>query len=208
MSQGELITGISQEAAGEMQRVLDEAARVARERRESAEKEASGIREEARRKASEQSQTLARQIASGAAMEVKRIGLRMREQAARRVLEQVRLRLKQMISSPEYRGVLVDWLTEAALGLSLPEAAVNASAAELPLIDEALLTEVQDRVRGLTGKQVRLYRADTGPLAGQGVVLQGRDGRLAYNNQVSTRLMRMETEVRRVMDETLWKNES
>ncbi len=208
MSQGELITGISEEAAGEIQRILDEAARAAQERRESAEKQARDIREEALRKAGEQSQVLARQIASAGTMEVKRIGLRMRDQAGRQVLEQVRSQLRQMIDSAEYRGVLIDWLTEAAIGLSLPEAAVNASAAELPLIDEALLTEVQNRVRELTGKQVRLYRADTGPLTGQGVVLQGRDGRLAYNNQVSTRLMRIETEIRKVMDETLWKNES
>jgi vacuolar-type H+-ATPase subunit E/Vma4 len=97
---------------------------------------------------------------------------------------------------------------EAAMGLSLPEAVVNASAAELALIDERLLSEVQERVSELTGRKVRLFKSKADPLVGQGVMLVGREGRLAFNNQVSTRLLRRQTEIRKKIHEILWKKES
>jgi vacuolar-type H+-ATPase subunit E/Vma4 len=208
VSQGELIAGIAQDAEAEVRRMLDEASKAAQERRDATEKQASGILEEARRKAEEQARNLSRQIASTAKMEVKRIGLRVREQATRMVIEQVRSRLAQMIGSPEYREALIGWIVEAAMGLSLPEAEVNASAAELALIDERLLSEVQERVSELTGRKVRLFKSKADPLVGQGVMLVGREGRLAFNNQVSTRLLRRQTEIRKKIHEILWKKES
>ena len=208
MSQGELIAGIAQDAEADARRVLEEASKAAQERREGTEKQASAILDEARRKAEEQAKNISRQIASTAKMEVKRIGLRVREQATRLGIEQVRSRLAQMIGSPEYREALIGWLVEAAIGLSLPEAAVNACPAELALIDERLLSEVQERVLELTGRKVRLFKSDADPLVGQGVVLIGREGRLAFNNQISTRLLRRQTEIRKIIYETLWKKES
>ncbi len=208
MSQGELIAGIAQDAAAEAQRLLEEASKAARERREATEKQASAILEEARLKAEEQGRNLSRQIASAAKMEVKRIGLRVREQATRMVIEQVRSTLAGMIGSPEYREALIGWIVEAAMGLSLPEAEVNASAAELELIDERLLAEVQEQVSQLTGRKVRLFKSKADPLVGQGVVLVGKEGRLAFNNQISTRLLRRQTEIRKKIHEILWKRES
>lgn len=208
MSQGELIAGIAQDAEAEARRMLEDASKAAQERREAAEKQVAVILDEARRKAEEQAGSLSRQIASAAKMEVKRIGLRVREQATRLVIERVRSRLAQMIGGPEYREALIGWLVEAAIGLSLPEASVNASPAELALIDERLLAEVQERVLELTARKVRLFKSDADPLVGQGVVLVGREGRLAFNNQVSTRLLRRQTEIRKIIHEVLWKKES
>jgi vacuolar-type H+-ATPase subunit E/Vma4 len=208
MSQGELIEGIAQDAAAEARRLVEEAEKAAAERRQAAERQATDILGEAGRKSSEQAASLKRQAASTAKMQTKRIALRVREQAARQVLEQVRLRLARMIGAPEYRQVLLDWIVEAAIGLGLPEATVNASAPELPLLEQGLLEEAERRVRELTGREVRLSRAEGDPLAGQGVVLVGRGGRLAYNNQVSTRLLRRQTEIRKMIYDGLWTKES
>jgi vacuolar-type H+-ATPase subunit E/Vma4 len=208
MSQGGLIEGIAQDAQAEAQRLVEEAEKAAAERRQAAERQAAEILGEARRKAAEQAAGVKRQAASAAKMQTKRIALRVREQAARQVLEQARLRLAQMIGTPEYREVLLGWIVEAAIGLGLPEATVNASSPELPLLEGGLLEEAQRRVRELTGREVRLTRADGDPLAGQGVVLVGRGGRLAYNNQVSTRLLRRQTEIRKMIYDGLWTKES
>ena len=208
MSQGELIEGIAQDAAAEAGRILAEAEKSAAERRQAAVRQAEGILTEARRKAVEQAENLKRQLASAAKMEVKRIGLRVREQAIRQVLAEARARLEQLQAAPEYAGILAGWIAEAAVGLGLPEAAVNASAAELAAIGGPLLEEAERRVRESTGRTVRLARATGDPLPGQGVVLLGREGRLAYNNQVATRLLRRQTEIRKLIYDTLWKNES
>jgi len=208
MSQGELIEGIAQDAAAEGRRLEEEAEKAGAERRESSRRQAEGILEEARRKAAAQAEALRRLAASTAKMEVKRIGLRVREQAAREVLDQAREHLERLCGSPEYREVLLGWIVEAAVGLGLPEASVNASARELPLLDAGLLAEAQRRVRELAGRTVSLTRTEGVPLAGQGVVLTGRGGRLAYNNQVSTRLLRRQTEIRKMIYDGLWTKES
>ncbi len=208
MSQGGLIEGIAQDAQAEAQRLVEEAEKAAAERSQAAAQQTAEILGEARRKSEEQAAGVKRQAASAAKMQTKRIALRVREQAARQVLEQARLRLAQMIGTPEYRQVLLGWIVEAAIGLGLPEATVNASAPELPLLEEGLLEEAGRRVRELTGRELRLIRAQGDPLPGQGVVLVGRGGRLAYNNQVSTRLLRRQTEIRKMIYDGLWTKES
>ena len=208
MSQGGLIEGIAQDAAAEARRLVEEAEKAAAERREATARQTQAILEEARSKAAEQGQGVRRQAASSAKMETKRIALRVREQAARLVLEQARERLARLVGSPEYREVLLGWIVEAAIGLGQAEAAVNASARELPLLDPALLAEAEKRVQELGGRAVRLVKAEGEPLAGQGVVLVARGGRLAYNNQVSTRLLRRQTEIRKMIYDGLWTKES
>jgi vacuolar-type H+-ATPase subunit E/Vma4 len=208
VSQGGLIEGIAQDAAAEARRLVEEAEKAAGERREATARQAQDILEEARRKSAEQAQNVRRQAASTAKMEAKRIGLRVREQAARQVLEQARERLAGLIGTPEYREVLLGWIVEAAVGLGQAEAAVNASARELPQLDSRLLAEAQRRVQELTGREVRLSRAEGEPLAGQGVVLVARGGRLAFNNQVATRLLRRQTEIRKMIYDSLWTKES
>lgn len=206
MSQGGLIEGIAQDAEAEAGRILAEAEKSAAERQQAAAQQAEGILEEAARKAAEQAEGLKRQIASAEKMEVKRIGLRVREEAIRQVLERTRARLEGLLGTPEYAEVLTAWIAEAAVGLGLPEATVHASAAEMPAVDQRLLAEAQARVLESTGRGVRLTRGE--PLPGQGVVLVGREGRLAYNNQVSTRLLRLQTQIRKAIYEALWKSES
>jgi vacuolar-type H+-ATPase subunit E/Vma4 len=208
MSQGGLIEGIAQDAQAEARRLVEEAEKAAAERRAASARQAAEILEEARRKAGEQAAGLKRQAASTAKMETKRIALRVREQAARQVLEQARAKLEGMIAWPEYREILLGWIVEAAIGLGQPEAAVNASAPELPLLDQGLLAEAERRVQALGGRAVRLSRLEGEPLTGQGVVLVGRGGRLTYNNQVSTRLLRRQTEIRKMIYDGLWTKES
>lgn len=203
----QLISGIAQDVDAEAQRILAEARRAAEERGASAQRQMAAILEEARRKAVEQAEALRKQVVSGTRMETKRIALRVREQAIRLVLEQVRARVEALIGAPEYREVLIGWIVEAAVGLNLPEAGVNASAREVPLLDEGLLAEAERKVLELTGRTVRLSKAQSPLLVAQGVVLTAKDGRLAFNNQVSTRLLRYQTEIRKAIYNELWKNE-
>jgi vacuolar-type H+-ATPase subunit E/Vma4 len=208
VSQGGLIEGIAQDARAEALRLVQEAEKSAAERREAAAGQAAQILEEARRKSDEQAASLKRQAASTAKMQAKRIALRVREQAARQVLERARERLEKMIGTPEYREVLLGWTVEAAIGLGQTEATVNASAPELPLLDAGFLAEAERRASELSGRAVRLTKAAGEPLAGQGVVLVAHGGRLAYNNQVSTRLLRRQMEVLKMIYDGLWTKES
>ncbi|MBN1837034.1 MAG: hypothetical protein JW820_14355 [Spirochaetales bacterium] len=204
----DLIAGIRRDARAEAERLIDEARAAAEERVKAAEVQAAGILEEARGKAEAQAKSLHAQAVSAARMEARRTSLKVREEALRRVLQAVRERLGELAGAPAdkdggYRDVLLGWVVEAAIGLNVPEATVNVSAQERRFLDEKLLREAQARVEELTGRKVALTPAEGDPLVGQGVVLRSADGRLEFNNQVSTRLLRYQSEIRKLVFEAL-----
>jgi vacuolar-type H+-ATPase subunit E/Vma4 len=200
---------------------LAEARAAAEERVQAAATQAARILEEARAKAEAQGQSVEAQARSAVRMEDKRTSLKVREEALRQVLRAVRERLAALAGEQggvrgsggagsgaadgrrSYRSVLLGWIVEAAIGLNVPEATVRVSAREQRYLDKELLQEAARRVKELTGREVTLEPAGGDPLVGQGVVLRSADGRLEFNNQVSTRLLRYQSEVRKIVFEAL-----
>ncbi len=198
-----LIDGIAQDAAREVERILGEAERAAEDRRKAAEDQARAVVQQGESKAEEQAAHLRAQSASSLRMEHRRGQLKLQEQAVQEVLKRVRQRLAEAVGSPEYREVILSWIVEAAIGLGAPEATVNASVAERKQIDRQLLQEAQSKVSELSGKKVSLIAADEDPLIPQGIVLKGADGRVEFNNQVATRLLRKQAEVRKTIQDIM-----
>jgi vacuolar-type H+-ATPase subunit E/Vma4 len=221
VSGSDLIAGIRGDAQAEAERLLAEARAAAEERVQAAATQAARILEEARAKAEAQGQSVEAQARSAVRMEDKRTSLKVREEALRQVLRAVRERLAALAGEQggvrgsggagsgaadgrrSYRSVLLGWIVEAAIGLNVPEATVRVSAREQRYLDKELLQEAARRVKELTGREVTLEPAGGDPLVGQGVVLRSADGRLEFNNQVSTRLLRYQSEVRKIVFEAL-----
>jgi V/A-type H+-transporting ATPase subunit E len=206
--QADLIAGITQDAAGEAERILAEARKAADERIKAARDQARAVLQQAESQAQEQAGRIRAHSESLLHMERRRISLRRQEQAVQEVLSGTRERLAAMVGTPEYRQVLLAWLVEGAIGLGASEASVNASAAERKQIDEKLLKSVRDKVKELTGRNVSLSLTAADPLIPQGVVLTSADGRVEFNNQVATRMLRRQSEIRKEIQDLLWKNES
>jgi vacuolar-type H+-ATPase subunit E/Vma4 len=204
----ELIDGITEDVAREVERVLGEAEKSAADRRASAEDQARAVIQQAESRAEEQAERIRTQSSSSLRMERRRKQLRLQEQAVQEVLKRVRQRLAEMVGTREYREVLLNWIVEAAIGLGVSQATVNASAAELKQIDERLLQEAQDKIGVLSGKKVSLESAAEDPLIPQGIILRAADGRVEFNNQVATRVLRRQSEIRKAIQDTIWQNES
>jgi vacuolar-type H+-ATPase subunit E/Vma4 len=190
-----LISGIEADARFEEERLVKEAETQAAEKIKYARKKADSLLDEARDKATAQGERIQQKAISEAEREIKRQALRMRDTLMQDVVTRTREKLNAMIGDPDYRMILANWITEAAIGLSADAARINASAPELPLIDESLLADVRQRVSDRTGKPIFLTVSDAGPLESQGVVLTTMDGRMAFNNQVTTRISRKQREI-------------
>ena len=203
----ELIDGIAEDVAREVERILGEAEKSAADRRASADDQARAVFQQAESKAEEQAERIRSQSSSSLRMERRRKQLRLQEQAVQEVLKRVRQRLAEMVGIREYREVLLAWIVEGAIGLGMAQAAVNASTPERKQIDKKLLQDAQSKVKELTGRKVSLTLADGDPLIPQGVVLKAADGRVEFNNQVATRLLRRQSEIRKAIQDILWKNE-
>jgi len=192
-----LLQGISQDVERQIQDMEKETASYARSRKEAAETQAREIQRKAQEAADVQGAILTKNAESKAAIERRKMALRVRDRIIQETLDQARKAISERIGQPGYERVLKDWIVEAAVGLSVPIATVNASREELPLITEALLREAEKETKEITGKNVRLSKVDTDPLPAQGVVLTAEGGHLAYNNQVPTRFLRAQTEIRK-----------
>ena len=190
-----MISGIEADARAEEEKLLQDAESQAAEKKRYAQKKAESLLKEARDRAEEQAAALKQKAISGAEREVKRRALRMRDTLMRDIMERVEEKLGSMINDPGYRTVLANWLVEAAVGLGAEAAQVNASARELPLIDDQLLTAARERIRAHSGKEMTLTLSDAEPLESQGVILTTTDGRMAFNNQVKTRMSRKRREI-------------
>ena len=190
-----LISGIEADARSEEERLMKEAEDQAAEKVKYARKKAESLLNEAQEKATAQGEAIKQKALSEVEREIKRRVLHMRDTLVQDIVAQARKHLETLIDDPDYRKILADWITEAAIGLDADAARVNASARELPLIDEPLLERVRQRVQAETGKPVTLTVSDAGPLESQGVVLTTMDGRMAFNNQVITRISRKRRDI-------------
>jgi len=191
-----LISGIEADANTEVESILAEARKQADEKRKYSAQKVESMLAEARQKAQEQAQKIKDRIIADAELEVKRRFLQLRDTIMHDIIEKVKARLNAMIHEANYRDVLVNWITESAIGLDVESAEINASPKELLLIDEVLLSKVKDKIGKYTSKQISLALSNASSLESQGVVLTSSDGRIAFNNQVETRLLRKQREIR------------
>lgn len=195
-----LIAGIETDARQEEEKILAEAERQAADKRKYGGQKIESVLADARQRAEKQAEEIRRKVASGVELEVKRRSLRLRDSILQDLMRQVEERMQVRISDPSYRTVLRGWIAEAARGLNMDAAEVNASAAELELIDDALLREAME----LLDDKVELSVSNADPLAQQGVVLTSVNGRLAFNNQVRTRIQRHQREVQSLIHDALF----
>jgi vacuolar-type H+-ATPase subunit E/Vma4 len=199
-----LINGIETDAAQEVRTILAEAEKQADEKRKYGQKKVADLLAEARQRAREQAEAIERKVLSEVELEVKRRSLKVRDTVINEMVRRVEAKLKTRIGDPGYRGILRDWVVEAVRGLAVDEAQLNASAPERELLEKGLLQEVVDTVRQLSGRTVHLRLADAAPLEAQGVLVTATDGRMAFNNQVKTRMLRKRRTIHMLIHKALF----
>lgn len=194
-----LLSGISQQASAEVERIKTETERQAKEIVEGGRKKADTILHEAEEKGSQQYQEILNKNAQAIEAEERKIRLKTQEELFHKALRRVREKLHALSEHSDYSSILKGWIVEAAIGLSEERLAVNGSKEELRLISDGLLREAEAEVESITGRSVKIERTDAVPLQKQGIFLTARDGRLAFNNLVEARLERYSTVIRRMI---------
>ena len=194
-----LVSGIQQDMSKEAETMLADSKKEAERRKLYAQKQAESILNDAREKAEKQAEKIRVHTLAGVNMVVKRRSLRVLDELYDEVVEKARVRMKAAIEEKGYERILLDLIVEAAIGLDAPAALVNASQRERKIISRKLLDKAEKEVKTFTGTNVRLILSEDAPLMGQGIILKSEDGRIAYNNQIETRMKRMATEIRKTI---------
>ena len=191
----ELISGIEKDAEKKAEEILTEARKQAEEKLRFAKQKVKSILDEAEERAEKQAESIKKRVLGGMSLEAKRRAMKLQDRALQEVIARAREKLENLVKKPEYRNILREWIVEAAVGLGVESAVINTSIAERKLMDSKLLRAAENRAKKITGRSVSLSLSDDPPLAGQGVVLSSIDGKTAFNNQVSTRLLRKQRDI-------------
>ncbi len=199
-----LISSIEKDARIEAEKILEDAETHAAERRKYAEKQVQSIEKNVEKKSKHDAETVKNKILSGLDIEIKRKAMSAENIMITDILNRVEKELHTMIDKPEYRAILLNWTVEAVIGLGAESAEVNASREELNYIDKKFLSEVEKKVKSIYEQVVKLKLSNEQPLISQGIILTSADGRTAFNNQISTRLIRKQREIRKLIYETLF----
>lgn len=199
--ESELIQGIQEQTQAELDRIQEEMAHLETEKAGRTDAEIEAIR----RKVDEYTESQLRKAKKAAeaivSTECHKIELEARERLFAQIVESSTARIKGMIEEKGYPEVLKGWIVEAAVGLASDEAVLSASSAEMEAC-RRVLPEAAKEVAAIVGHPVTLSLSKTSS-PGQGVILTAGSGRTAYNNQVRTRMMRRETEIRQIIYEEL-----
>ena len=199
-----LVSGMEQEAQQEADKVIAGAQKEAERKILYTERQVESILNEAAKRAEAQAEKIRQQALSGVAVEAKRRSMNIQEDMHREVLHRAVSRIEKIADTDDYREVLLGYIVEAAVGLDVSAARVNATEHERSMITRELLVEAEKRVKKVTGKNVRLALSGEPPLRKQGVVLTSKDNRTAYDNRIDTRLMRKSEEIRQYIHERLF----
>ncbi len=199
-----IISGIETDALAEERQIIQEAENQAAEQRAYTLKKIESILNEAEKEGLEQSEKLKKKILSSVQLEVRRRSLNVRGRILKEIMSRVEKKFQSLIHDIGYKSILVSWIVEAAIGLDAQSSKINASEDELPLIKFDLITEAVEIVRKKTGKNMVLQLTGEQPLKSQGIVLTSDTGRTAYNNQVRTRMLRKERDIRMLIYNTLF----
>jgi len=199
-----LIEGIQTDAQAQKDKIVEQATTQADEKKKYAQKKVESILKDAQARGQEQAEAIKRKALSQVELEIKRQALRFRDTLIQDVMTQVEEKLSVMVKQKDYPAILVDWITEAALGLEVDEAQINASRAERPLITDTLLAQVTQKLKQGGAKTMRLTLSDAPPLDSQGVLLTAAHGRVAFNNQVKTRILRNQRQIHQLIYEAVF----
>ena len=195
----DLIAGIEKTARNEADMLISEGEKEVNRMHAAVELQIANILKEAKQKSEDQAKKIKKNTDSTITAETRRNSLKVYNQIINATLDKVREKLESIIETPEYRQILIGWIVEAAIGLHEPEAVVNASAREMAIIDDNLLGKAEEKIYEITGLRVKIKKSKNDPLLAQGVVLKSKSGRTLFNNQVSTRILRYQSEIRKII---------
>ena len=195
----ELISGITLDAKQEAKRIIEDAEKTAADKQMSKEMQIKSIDRDTAKKIEQQVSVIEKNSASAISVEKKRVVLKIREKVINNVVEKVRDIIGEIGKSKDYPEILRGWILDAAIGLGEEEAVINGSAKELEILSDSFLRETEKRYFDLTCGKIHIVKSDKNPLFAQGVVLTSMNSKTAFNNQVPTRLLRYQAEMRKTI---------
>ena len=194
----EFLNVIVEDAQKTAETVLKEAEAAAEVKRKSAREEMAKIDAFFAEKTESEKQRVEKSSRNNIEMENRRTALVLREQVIADSIQEAVEKVKEFASSPQYKDVMRQLLTEAVYGIGKPDLIVSISAAEANVVTQPALDQWAQELSKEIGVSLKLELAPL-RLRKQGIMLSDREGRVVYDNLFETRLIRYQSEIRKAV---------
>lgn len=194
----EFLDVIVEDAQKTAETVLKEAEAAAEVKRKSAREEMAKIDAFFAEKTESEKQRVEKSSRNNIEMENRRTALVLREQVIADSIQEAVEKVKEFASSPQYKDVMRQLLTEAVYGIGKPDLIVSISAAEVNVVTQPALDQWAQELSKEIGVSLKLELAPL-RLRKQGIMLSDREGRVVYDNLFETRLIRYQSEIRKAV---------
>ncbi len=178
------------EASGILEQAEKNAEKIQRQAAQDAEKGQEKTLEDARIQAA----AIRKKLLSSVHLEVKKQTLNNREAIFDRMFEEVRKKLKDFRSRPEYVEFLKSCVIEGVMAVEADAILIRCGKIEKERLSPDVIQFIQKALLD-KGRQCRLELADSGDDEG-GVLIQSADGRMRFDNRFQARIRRMEHRLR------------
>ena len=203
----EFLDEILTHAHVEADELVTQAEKRAESRKNSALAQEEALMREAEKQLEEERKRLEKLSDQKISSEIRRKELQLRDRFMTEALDRTREKLLGMTATEEYSAVLADWVLEGVLGLDAKTVELNGRVREREIMTDEWLREQEKRLKNEFGREVEISLSFDAPLIGAGVVAKQKGGRLVYNNQIDTRLLRKQSELRKAIYEELFEGE-
>ncbi|MFW5960118.1 MAG: V-type ATP synthase subunit E family protein [Chitinivibrionales bacterium] len=200
-----LLQGLERDTEEKVKGILESAEKKASDKRADADRRYNHIIEKSKDRAEILSREISNKADSNLRIEIKRKRLRFRDTLLKQVISMVEERFLNTGPKRMYE-ILLDWTVEAGSALGNREASLSVSERYRELIDRNFISKAEEGIKASSELSVSLTLSNES-LSEPGIILTSSDRRTAFNNTLSTRIKRMEKEIRNTVYTSLLNNE-
>gem|GEM_PF-6688776 len=192
-----LLDGILKQAELDSHDILQKAEKTIEEKTNALEAGISRIKSEMDSKIAAKLSELEKRADSAVKAELRRQNLRNRKKVNSAVNKSFYEKIEEQISTDQYNNFLIKLIAEGAIAVNDDSPVVSCSFREK--VTDDVLSEAERLIETKTGKKIKLGFVEETKLSGQGIVVESSNGRIAYNNQIKSRLRRFDEDIKMII---------
>jgi len=199
----EICRQIMEDGEKEVNSILDKARRTVEEIKSRARKEGEEIAQKILKDAESRAQAIKKRTLSSVSLEVKRERLKIREELYSEVISELKVKLKNLRSTPEYADVLKRLIVEAVKALGRDRIVVYVDKRDIAVVEKDVVSAVKESLssEGIDIKEIKVAELDREILGG--VMVAASEGNVMYDNTFESRMYRAESEIRSYIYSTI-----
>ncbi|MDD4082259.1 MAG: V-type ATP synthase subunit E family protein [Sphaerochaetaceae bacterium] len=120
------------------------------------------------------------------------------------VMTLVDKKFEELPKRKNYPDLILSWIVEGCISIELPEVIVNCD--KNAKVDQEMIEKAKEIILQKTGLPIKV-KLGFNQMLGTGVVISSMDGRISFNNLISSRLRRYNREVNEIVEGAVCRKE-